>query len=96
MGWLARRIFFLQNMWREVLLLVGLFGARFGLFWAIFGRFWPILDPPPILCGPPRGPTQGFCRGIRVLKRARVGKERPNLARGLARSQNFYSSKSVA
>ena len=42
---------------------------------------------PPLPSCMARCPAKGFCRGIRVLKRACVGEERRNLARGLARSQ---------
>ena len=61
------------------------FLAVFGLFWAAFGQFWT-----PPLVGPPRGPVEGFCPGIRVLNRPCVGEERRNLASCLARLKNFF------
>ena len=59
-----------------------------GPLWAISG---PPPPPPPHLRGPPRGPAEGFCRGVRVLKRACVGEQTRNLARGFARSHIFFA-----
>ena len=70
------------------------FEAVFGRFWPFLARFWPLLassgpPSPPPLVGALRGPVEGFCTGMRFLKRPGVGEERRTLARGLARSQNL-------
>ena len=53
-----------------------------------FGNFWTL--PTPHLRGPPR-----VYLGVRILKRACVGEETRNLARGLARRTFFTKTRVV-